>query len=406
MTVGLATLRRAQLSAGRTAIDVGLRLPGKRLMADAILCFEPRGSPGLRNVGHDPVLLAGLERVAVVVAGIGESRQRLDAKRVLCGLGYVVKLAAIVAVVDDLARGDQLVLVVDGDLDVVARHHLAVLRQQAGIRIGSRQLRLAALFQSRQIGLQARALGHQGRHLLRDVSAAVVPAIPPRRRTFRFGSVVGFERGAIGFNLAIDLRQPLGQLALRLDARLAGVAIKECAVDRHHLSAQKVQFAQHQHELPVRRLERFPVLLAELGDGAIAGHQMLHQPDQFQIAAGLALQAARRPDPVEIAVKIELQQITRMVRRLPCTAARSGMTEAKLPKLKRCNKSFDHSNRIVASHIIFHTRRQQARLMPADAGLERTIRHAESYRPSPNLIRFLPSLCALPILRVCVHQLI
>src|SRR6185312_8618763 len=98
-------------------------------------------------------------------------------------------------------------------------------------------------------------------------------------------------------------------------------------------------------------------------------------------------------------VKIELQQITRMVRRLPCTAARSGMTEAKLPKIKRCNKSFDHSNRIVASHIIFHTRRQQARLMPADAGLERTIRHAESYRPSPNLIRFLPSLYAPSALR-------
>lgn len=92
----------------------------------------------MRNIGHDPVLLAGLERGAIVVAGVGEGRQRLDAKLVLRGFGHAVKLIAIVAVVDDLACRDQLVFVVDGDLNIVAGHHLTVLRQQPGIRIGSR----------------------------------------------------------------------------------------------------------------------------------------------------------------------------------------------------------------------------------------------------------------------------
>ena len=65
--------------------------------------------------------------------------------------------------VDDDAR-----VSVHGDLDVVARHDLTVLRQQPGIRIRPRQLGLAALLQLRQIGLHLCPLCHQRRDLLRD----------------------------------------------------------------------------------------------------------------------------------------------------------------------------------------------------------------------------------------------
>ena len=73
-------------AAGGTAIGIRFGVVGERFMADAILRFEPRGSLGLRNVGNDPIILAGLERVAVVVAGVGEGCQRLDAKFVLRSL--------------------------------------------------------------------------------------------------------------------------------------------------------------------------------------------------------------------------------------------------------------------------------------------------------------------------------
>ena len=398
VAVGLAAIRRAQEPAGGTAIDICFGVVGERFMADAILRFEPRGPLGLRNVGNDPILLAGLERVAVIVAGVGEGCQRLDAKFVLRSFGHVVKLAGIVAVVDDLARRDQLVFIVDGDLNVVACHHLTVLRQQPGIRIGSRQLRLATLFQPRQIGLHGCALGHQCRNLLCDVPAAVAPAtLPPCGRTLRLRAIVGLKHGAIGFNLLLDLRQSLGDPALRLDARLAGVAIKKRPVDRHNLTAHQVEFARHKHKLPVRRLERPPIVLAELGNGAIAGHQPLHQPDQFKIAASLALKTARRADPVDVAIKIELQQIRRIVRRLPSPAIRTGMAEAKSLKVQRSDKRLDRTNRIVLIHIIFHARRKKARLIPAYPGLEATIRHAESYTPLPNRRGFLPSLSALPV---------
>ena len=133
-------------------------------------------------------------------------------------------------------------------------------------------------------------------------ASAVAPAIPSRRRTFSLRTVVGLKRGAIGFNLLLNLRQPLGELALRLDARLAGVAVKKRAVDRYNFTAHQIEVAQHKHKLPVRRLERLPVLLPERGNGAIARHQLLHQPDHLEIAAGLTLESARRPHPVGVAI--------------------------------------------------------------------------------------------------------
>src|SRR5438445_13631907 len=55
------------------------------------------------------------------------------------------------------------------------------------------------------------------------------------------------------------------------------------------------------------------------------------------------------------------------------------MAEAKPLKIQRGDKSLDRANRVVAPHIIFHTRRKKARLIPAHPGLEGTIRHTESY---------------------------
>ena len=58
-----------------------------------------------------------------------------------------MELADVVAVVDHLARDDQLVLVVDRDLHIVARDALTALDQKPGVGIGQRQLRLAARLQ-------------------------------------------------------------------------------------------------------------------------------------------------------------------------------------------------------------------------------------------------------------------
>ena len=63
-------------------------------------------------------------------------------------LGDHMQLADIATVVHHLASDNELVLVINGDLHIVACNSLAALDQMPGVRIGQRQLRLAAVIQT------------------------------------------------------------------------------------------------------------------------------------------------------------------------------------------------------------------------------------------------------------------
>jgi hypothetical protein len=267
---------------------------------------------------------------------------------------------------------------------------MAALRQQPGICIRPRQLRLPARLQLRKISLHFRALSHQRRDLLRDVLAAGRLA---GLRLRRLRGVVFRQRRAVSLDVAIKRRQPFGKLLVRRDARLAGVAMQKRAVDRHHLAAHQAEFAHHKHEIPVQGLERRPVVLAEISDGAIARRKPLHQPDQLKIAASLAFKTARGADSVEIAVKIKLRQVGRIIGRLAYPTVRPRAAKPKLLKIERRHVGIDRANRIVPPHIIFNPRRKKAWLLPARTGLEGVIRH----KTNRTLIRqmsyeFLPRL--------------
>ena len=291
----------------RTTVNIRLGVVDELFVAHAALRFEPRGPLGLRHVGDDAVLLAGLELVAVVVAGVGERRERGDAHLLFRGLGHGVELAGIVAVVDDLARHDQLVLVVNRDLHVIARHHPAVLRQQPGIRIGLRQLRLPTGLKLREVGLHSRALGHQRRNLLGDILAALLAGRSARSTLLRLRGIALGNRRTVFFDVPVDRRQLCGQPFLRLDAAPAGIAMEKRPVNRHHFAGHQIELAHHQHEFPVHRLERRPVVFAERRDGPKTGLQFPQQPDQLDIAADLARQGAGGADPEQVAVNEKLQ---------------------------------------------------------------------------------------------------
>src|SRR5262245_40656255 len=131
--VGLAARRRLQELAERTAVSVRRGVVAEVFMAEAALRLQTPRSLGLRHISDDAVVLAGLQRRAVVVSDVSNRLQRLCCECLLRSLGHLVKLPGIVAVIDDLARNDELVLVVDSDLDIVPGDGLAVLRQQTGV---------------------------------------------------------------------------------------------------------------------------------------------------------------------------------------------------------------------------------------------------------------------------------
>src|SRR5262245_9291267 len=116
-----SAVARGEQLARRVAVGILIGVVDELLVADAALRFEPGGPLGLGNVSDDAVFLAGLERVAVVVAGIRKRGQLLDAEFFLGGCGHLVQLAGVVAIIEDLARHDELALVIDRDLHVVGR---------------------------------------------------------------------------------------------------------------------------------------------------------------------------------------------------------------------------------------------------------------------------------------------
>src|SRR5205085_4113853 len=78
---------------------------------------------------------------------------------------------------------------------------------------------------------------------------------------------------------------------------------------------------------------------------------------------------------IEIAVKIELQQIGRIVRRLPDLGTSIRMAEAELRHIERAHIALDRPNRVLRSNVVLHPRRQKTSLLSANARLEWAIRH-------------------------------
>ena len=375
---GFGAIHRSQRRARWTAINVGFSVIAERFMGEAALLFQAPCSSGRRDIGDNAAFLAFLQGRAIVIAGVGDRLQCLHSQSLFCRLGHLVKLARIVAVVDDLARSDELVLGIDRDLDVVAGDDMASLRQKPGVCIGGRQLGLAAVLQSIKIGLGLRPPHHQCRELVRNHAAMPAPAIFVAGRMHFFGGVVRRQRLAILLDVMIDTRKLLGQPLLRLDARLARVAMEEGAVDRHELAAQKVEFAQQKYKFPVRRLERRPVIPAEVGDGPVAGRQPPEQPHQLQIALRLSFEATRGADPIKVTVKIGLQQVRRIVAGLSRPDTSSGMPEPELFKIECADIGLNRPNRVISRNIILDASRQKAQLLPARARPIEAIRHKQN----------------------------
>jgi len=101
---------------------------------------------------------------------------------------------------------------------------------------------------------------------------------------------------------------------------------------------------------------------------------------------------------MEVAVKIELQQVSRVISRLAWAASNPRIAEPQLLQIEHADKSIDRTNWIIVIDVVFHARRQKTRLLTAHAGLEGVIRH----KTNRTLIgkfgyEFLPSLNASPL---------
>jgi len=170
-----------QQLAGRTTVGIGSGIVAEILSDEAILLLEPPIALVRRHVDLDAVILAGLEVFAVVITGIGQYLQGLGFENLLGRFCHLVEVACIAAI-DDLAGDDQLMLVVDDALNVVARKGLIALAQKPCVRIGLRHLPLITGLQILEVGPGAFTLGHQLLHFVSDIAARLCCHPPNQRR--------------------------------------------------------------------------------------------------------------------------------------------------------------------------------------------------------------------------------
>src|ERR1700685_3121416 len=233
-----------QQLAGRTAVGIGCSIIAEVLAGEAAFLLELTVAFVRRHVGLDAVILAGLEILTVIIAGIGQYLHGLGFENLLGRFCHFVEMACIAAI-DDLAFDDQLVLVVNDALNVVAGNGLVALAQKPCIRIGLGHLSLITGLQILEIGPGAFTLGHQLLHFVPDIATAALVAIP---RTIGalpcLRRVVGVERRPVSLDLLVQFGDLFGQLPAREDAVLAGIAVEQGAIDRNKSSADQVKLTK------------------------------------------------------------------------------------------------------------------------------------------------------------------
>ncbi len=185
----------------------------------------------------------------------------------------------------DLLLGDQLVLGVHGNLDVVADTNPAAGVHGTRIRIGQRDLLLATFRQGLAVGSQlGAAFPDCGYFLLqlRDRAPVWPTIIVP------ISSIERLEITRQAFVACFHL--PL-QFGLR-DVPVPAVhGLDSGAVHRDQLTPEQVQFPTKPNKFPEHLTECRPVVATEIGDRLEIRRQPAQQPDHFQIAMALRLEA-------------------------------------------------------------------------------------------------------------------
>ena len=99
------------------------------------MLLEHSVARGRRHIGFDAIIFAGLQVRTAIIAGIGQHLQRFDFENLFCRFGHRMEMTCIAAI-DDIAGDNELVLVIDHALDVVACNGLVTLAQKPCVGVG------------------------------------------------------------------------------------------------------------------------------------------------------------------------------------------------------------------------------------------------------------------------------
>src|SRR5262249_9808866 len=139
------------------------------------------------------------------------------------------------------------------------------------------------------------------------------------------------ELAQIPRHALLNLREPTFHLRAR-EVLVAGVDRFElAAVNGDTRARQQAKLTAKRDKPHTHLADRRAIILAEIGNRLVIGNQPTRKPHHLDVTSGLALKAAARLNPIEVAVNVELEQHRWMVRR---TSRCLGIDAAE-PKLRK-----------------------------------------------------------------------
>src|SRR5215470_13639175 len=125
--------------------------------------------------------------------------------------------------------------------------------------------------------------------------------------------VRGVELAQVARYALLNLRQPTFHLRAREILVTVVDRFELAAIDGDARRRQQAKLPAKRDELRANLADRRTVILAEISNRLVIGSQPTREPHDFNVAAGLALKAPARLNPIEVAVDVELQQYRWMV---------------------------------------------------------------------------------------------
>jgi len=335
-------------------------------------------------IGTTPVSVARQNLVAGKVAAVGQGGYLLTARGLLRLQRHRCKLMAIIPLIGHLVGYDQMMLGVDGNLDIVADGGgtFAAGRHRPGVGIGQRDLLVGRVLD--------RLLHYlQGLHLLAQAGNLL---LQPDR--LRLGDIALFAVGPVQCpqvtrDAGLDLFHPSGDLGHRIVLVTIVHRFELAAVDGNHSSGEQAQLAAQHHKLGTHHPDRRAIVLAEVGNRLEVGSEPPDQPHQLDIALRFPFQPPARLQAVEVAIEVDLQQRRGMICR-PACRRRCHPRKPQGSKVQFVDEDLDHPNRVLLADVILQAVRQQRRLPPVFAIDEPMHRHIPE-APSFRILKRIPS---------------
>src|SRR5215212_5880826 len=168
------------------------------------------------------------------------------------------------------------------------------------------------------------------------------------------------------------MSEGLGELLVSEIAFAVIDRLELTAIDRDQFTTEELQLLTQQREGTADFLDRLEVVFAKIGDRLEIRPELFEQPHQLKIASRLAFEETRGAKSVEIAIDIQLEQISRMVG-WAAKRCGHGAEKAQFLQIELINEGINEADWIVVRDILIERRRKEEDRVTLDA---LNVRHA------------------------------